>query len=79
MKVGKVTHYYNGAKVAIVELSGDLKVGDQVKFTGHGADFEQPVESMQINHEQVQSAKAGDVIGLKVSGEVKEGAEVEKV
>lgn len=79
MKVGKVTHYYNGAQVAIVELTGDIKVGDQLKFTGHGADFEQPVESMQIDHAQVQSASAGEVIGLKVSQEVKEGTEVEKV
>lgn len=78
MKVGKVTHYYNKAGVAIVELEGGIKVGDKVKFTGHGADFEQEVGSMQVNHEQVQSAGKGDVIGLKVDQEVKEGTEVEK-
>ena len=78
MKVGKVTHYYNKAGVAIVELEGDLKVGDTIKFQGHGADFEQPVDSMQVNHEQVQSAGKGDVIGLKVLQEVKEGVEVLK-
>ena len=78
MKVGKVTHYYNKAEVAIIELEGDLKVGDTVRFTGHGADFEQVVESMQVNHEQVESAKKGDVIGMKVAQEVKEGTEVVK-
>ena len=77
-KVGKVTHYYNKAGVAILELEGSLKVGDMIKFQGHGADFEQEVDSMQVNHEQVKSAKKGDVIGLKVAQEVKEGTEVLK-
>jgi len=79
MKVGKVTHYYNKAGVAIVELEGDLKAGDMIKFVGHGADFEQPADSIQVNHEQVQSAGKGDVVGLKVAQEVKEGTEVEKI
>lgn len=79
MKVGKVTHYYNKAGVAILELEGSLNVGDRLRFGGHGVDFEQEVTSMQVNHEQVQSAKKGDTIGLKVDQEVKEGVEVEKV
>lgn len=61
-----------------MELESTLKVGDKVRFLGHGADFEQEISSMQVNHEQVQSAKSGDVIGLKVDGEVKEGTEVLK-
>lgn len=79
MKVGKVTHYYNKAGVAILELEDTLKVGDKIRFQGHGVDFEQEVTSMQVNHEQVSSAKSGDVIGLKAEQEVKEGVEVEKV
>lgn len=78
-KVGKITHYYNKAGVAIVELDATLKVGDMVKLQGHGADFEQPADSIQINHEQVQSAGKGEVVGLKVIQEVKEGTEVFKV
>jgi putative protease len=78
-KVGKITHYYNKAGVAIVEVEGAVKIGDIVKFQGHGADFEQPLDSIQINHEQVQSAKKGDVVGVKVIKEVKEGTEVLKV
>jgi translation elongation factor EF-1alpha len=79
MKVGKVIHYYDKIGVAILELKGSLKVGDKIKFEGHGADFEQEVDSLQVNHEQVGSAKKGEMVGLKVSGEVKEGTEVEKV
>lgn len=79
-KVGKVTHYYDKIGVAIVELDGSLSVGDKVKFTRGGEDlFEQKVDSIQIEHEKKDSAGKGDVVGLKVESEVKEGAEVYKV
>lgn len=79
-KVGKVTHYYDKIGVAIVELDGSLAVGDKVKFTRGGEDlFEQKVDSIQIEHEKKDSAGKGDVVGLKVESEVKEGAEVYKV
>jgi translation elongation factor EF-1alpha len=78
-KVGKVTHYYDNIGVAIVELSATLKVGDKVKFEGHGADFEQEVESLQIEHKSVEKASTGEVVGLKTEQKVKEGTEVEKV
>lgn len=79
-KVGKVTHYYNKIGVAIVELAGTLSVGDKIKFVRGGEDvFEQKVESIQIEHEKKESAKKGEVVGLKVEKEVKEGAEVFKL
>lgn len=80
MKIGKVTHYYDKIEVAIVELDGSLSVGDKVKFVRGGEDlFEQEVDSIQIEHEKVDSAKKGDVVGLKTKEMVKEGAEVFKV
>jgi len=80
LKIGKVTHYYDKIGVAVVELDGDLSLGDRIKFTRGGEDiFEETVESMQVEHKQIQSAKKGDVIGLKVNQEVKEGAEVYKI
>ncbi|KKU20817.1 MAG: hypothetical protein UX31_C0027G0005 [Candidatus Nomurabacteria bacterium GW2011_GWA1_46_11] len=75
-KVGTVTHYYGKIGVAIIGLEGSLKVGDQIKFEGHGADFSQPVESMQIDHAQVEKAKSGDVVGLKAAQAVSEGTAV---
>lgn len=79
-KVGKVTHYYGKIKVAIVELDGDLSVGDKIKFVRGGEDlFEQDVKSIQIEHKKIETAKKGDIIGLQVEGEVKEGAEVFKL
>lgn len=79
-KVGKVTHFYDKIGVAVIELSGDLASGDKIKFQRGGEDlFEQTIESMQMEHEKVDSAKSGDVVGLKTDAEVKEGAEVYKV
>lgn len=78
-KIGKVTHYYGNIGVAIVELSGKLSAGDKVKFSDGKNEFEQTIESMQIEHKDIPSAKKGDMIGLKVDQKVNEGAEVSLV
>jgi putative protease len=79
-KVGKVTHYYDKIGVAIIELTSDLGVGDKIKFSRGGEDmFEQDISSMQVEHDSIEKAKKGDVIGLKVESELKEGAEVYKL
>ncbi len=65
--VGTVSHYYGELGVAGIELSGELKVGDTIHVLGHTSDFTQTVDSIQIEHETVESAKAGDPIGVKVN------------
>lgn len=78
-KVGKVIHYYDKIGVAIVELDGSIAVGDKVKFVKDGESlYEQAVESIQIDHDKVDTAKKGDVVGLKVQETTKEGTEVFK-
>lgn len=80
LKIGRVTHYYDKLGVAIIELDSSVTVGDKVKFVRGGEDlFEQPVESIQIEHEKKDSAKKGDVVGLKTNEAVKEGTEVFKI
>jgi len=74
--IGKVTHYYSKIGVAIVDLTGDLRVGQQIHIKGHTSDFTEVVESIQIEHENVPEAKAGQCIGLKVKEKVREGDEV---
>jgi translation elongation factor EF-1alpha len=78
-KIGKVTHYYGNIGVAIIELSGKLSAGDKVKFGDGEGEFEQTIESMQIDHKDISSAKKGDMIGVKVDEKVSEGAEVSLV
>lgn len=77
--VGKVVHYYGKIGVAVVELSGALKVGDKISIEGKGTSFEQTVGSMEIEHAKVQSARKGQSIGLKVDQRVKEGDLVYKI
>ncbi len=78
-QVGRVTHYFNKIGVAIIELEDELKVGDTVRVKGSTTDFQQEVESMQIEHEQVQSADPGQAIGLKVTEHVREHDMVYKI
>lgn len=78
-KVGKVTHYFDKIGVSVVELTGDLSVGDTIKISRKGSEFTMTVASMQIEHEQIKEAKKGNTIGLKVDQEVKEGDEVYKI
>ena len=78
-EVGKVTHYYGKIGVAIIELSGSLKVGDKIKVEGNRTEFEQPVQSLEVDRKSVESAKKGDVVGLKVVERVNEGAAVYKL
>jgi putative protease len=65
-EVGRITHFFSKINVAVVELKAPLKVGDTILVKGPTTDFQQVVDSMQIEHQNVQSALAGQSIGLKV-------------
>lgn len=78
-EVGKIGHYYSKINVAVVELTGGLKVGDEISIEGTVTNFKQKVESMQIEHKEVKSAKKGQSIGLKVIERVREGDTVFKI
>ncbi len=78
--VGKVTHYFTNIGVAVVEIVKDgLKIGDKIHIKGTTSDFEQSIDSMQIEHQDVKKAKKGEVFGLKVAQHVREGDDVYKV
>ncbi|MBW2965522.1 translation elongation factor-like protein [Candidatus Woesearchaeota archaeon] len=77
--IGKVKHFYDKISVAIIELNDKLKIGDKISIEGHDNVVEQVVDSMQIEHEKIEKAKAGDAVGLKTTGAVKENDKVFKV
>lgn len=77
--IGKVTHFFDKISVAVVELTGELKVGDTIEIETSEGPFQQKVDSMQIEHNSVETAKEGDAIGLKVDNPVREGNKVSKV
>ena len=75
--VGKVVHFYDKLGVAIVDLEkGGLKVGDEVKFKHGEEEFTQKVESLQVDHQDVDKVKKGDSFGLKVDKPTKVGTQV---
>lgn len=77
--IGKVTHYFGNIGVAVVELSDTLKAGETIRIVGGGTDFNQTVESMEVEHKKAEKAKKGDSVGLKVEQKVREGYKVYKV
>ena len=79
-EVGKITHYFSKIGVGVIEItSGSLKVGDKIRIKGATTDFEQEIDSMQIEHEQVEEAEAGQSIGLRTKEHVREHDVVYKV
>jgi translation elongation factor EF-1alpha len=78
-EIGKVAHYFTKIEVAVIDLTAPLSVGDRITIKGATTDFEQTVDSMQIEHENVETAKAGDSIGLRVDNRVREGDVVYKI
>lgn len=75
VNIGTVTHYYGKPGVAVVKLGSgaSLKKGDKVQLKGHSVDFTQAVTSLQVDHQEVDSVKAGDDFGMKVDQKVHEG------
>ena len=77
--VGKISHYFTKIGVAVIELTDKLSVGDEISIEGASTNFTQKVDSMQIEHKNIEKAKKGDSIGMKVKDRVREGDSVYKV
>jgi putative protease len=78
-EVGRISHFFTKISVAVVELSSSLSVGDRISIKGPTTNFEQTIDSMQIEHENVTVAKAGQSIGMKVDERVRENDTVYKI
>jgi selenocysteine-specific translation elongation factor len=77
--IGKVSDFFARPVVAGIELTANVKLGDNIHIKGHTTDLELTVNSMQIDNVNVDQAKAGDNIGIKVSDRVRRGDIVYKV
>ncbi len=74
--VGHVTHYFNKIGVAVLWLTGELKIHDTIQIQGHSTDFIQKVRSLEINHQKIQSAGPDAEVALKVNETVRSGDRV---
>ena len=75
-KIGEIVHFFGKISVAAIKLTGELKVGDTIHIKGHTTDFEQAIDSIQIEHDKVQKAGKGDDVGIKVKDHVRVKDEV---
>lgn len=66
-EIGRVGGFFAHPSVAVVELTAGLKTGDVIYVKGHTSDFQQAVESMQVDRQPVQEAQAGQSVGIKVN------------
>lgn len=76
--IGVVSNYFDHVSVAAIKLKNGLKKGDTIRVVGGTMDFEQKVESMQIQHKTVLEAKKGDEIGIKLNEKVRKGYKIFK-
>lgn len=72
-KVGVVTHFFAKIAVAVVDLSGNLTLGDRILIRGATTNLDQTVDSMQIDRVEIKEASTGQSVGLKVNDRVREG------
>jgi hypothetical protein len=77
--IGEVTHFYDRLNVAVLKLTQQIRIGDMLHLLGHHTDFQQKVESLQIEHQTVTEAGPGQDVALKVAQRVYPGDTVIKV
>lgn len=77
--IGEITHYFGHIGVGIILLNDELRVGDKIRIKGVSSEFEQTVDSMQVDHKEITMAKAGDEVGLKMGQKVRDGEQVFKI
>jgi putative protease len=78
--IGAVVKFFAKPSVAAIEITaGELRVGDTIHIKGHTTDFEETVNSMQVEKEAIDQAKPGDLVGIQVADRVREGDKVFKV
>ena len=79
-EVGTIVKFFAKPSVAAIEMKqGSIKKGDLLRYLGHTTDFTQEVDSMEVDNQPIEEAKAGDLVGIKVRERVRENDKVYKV
>jgi putative protease len=78
-EIGKVTHYFSKIRVAGIELSDELAVGDTILIKGATTHFQQKVESIQLEHEDIEKGEPGQLIGIAIQEKARPGDKVYKM
>lgn len=78
-RIGTVTHYYSRLSVAVLDLNAEIHQGDDIHIKGRITDLQMKVDSLEIEHNKIESAGPGAEVALKVDGYVREGDGVYKL
>jgi putative protease len=78
-EIGRIANYFSKIGVAVIELTAPLQLGDEVRIKGGTRDFTQTVESMQVEHQPIEKAEAGQEIALKLDQKARVNDRVYKV
>ena len=78
-QIGIVTNYFSKIGVAVIQLTGTLELGDEIHIAGGDRDFQQKVESMQIEHQPIERADAGQEIAIKLEQKARPNDSVYKL
>lgn len=78
-EIGVVTHYFDHPHVAVVQLSGEVAVGDTLRFHGHTTEFSETLASMEVDHAPIERAGAGTEVAMKVEGRTRRHDKVYRV
>lgn len=71
-KIGEVFTYFSKVGVAGIKITdGSLAVGDTISIEGHTTNFQQIVDSMEIDRNPVEKVEAGQKIGIAVKEKVR--------
>lgn len=77
--IAVVSHYYGRIGVAVLDVTGELHLGDFVLFQGATTDFSQEAGSLELNHRKIQFAGPGMEIAIKVDKPVRRGDRLYKI
>ncbi|SVC66998.1 uncharacterized protein METZ01_LOCUS319852 [marine metagenome] len=79
-EIGYVSKFFGKISVAAIEITaGKLILGDTIHIKGHTTDINVKIDSMQVDHQEVDSVKKNDNIGVKVDGKARRGDKVFKL
>ena len=78
--IGHVMQFFAKPSVAAIEItSGTLSIGDTIRIKGATTQFDQKVESMEIDRMPVSTVGAGQAVGIKVRDRVRQHDKVFKL
>ena len=65
-EIGRVSSFFAHPSAAIVELTAPLRVGETIYVKGHTTEFQQVVDSMQMDRQPVQEGTAGQSVAIQM-------------